>query len=153
MKKNIKNLVFITFIFIHPLVWSIDCHDLIKKGEISYKKDTEIPFTGKVTGFCFSKFSGKYIGGKCEGRCKAYYPKIGNSNEKVFQDNFFKNGKADGTQKYYHLEGNLMHRDNWENGLLNGPAETWDYDGFQTWKAIYENGKCTKALVGSCPPD
>ena len=60
--------------------------DLVKRDGIYYKKFTETPFTGKVTG----RFQGRLENGKKEGEWVKYH------NTKIFSKGSYKNGKKEG---------------------------------------------------------
>ncbi len=66
----------------------------------------------------------------------------------------FVNGKITGLRKYYEASSGLIHLENYENGLLNGPQKAIfssgvsSYEGFRKnnnkvgeWKFFYPNGK------------
>ena len=72
--------------------WSETMDDLVKRGNLFYKKFTDVPFSGQVTG----QFQGSIENGKEEG-CWATYFKNGQLSKK----GIYKNGKPDGTWEVY----------------------------------------------------
>ena len=72
--------------------WSETMDDLVERGNLFYKKFTDVPFSGQVTG----QFQGSIENGKEEG-CWATYFKNGQLSKK----GIYKNGKPDGTWEVY----------------------------------------------------
>ena len=70
--------------------------DLVKRDELFYKKFTNIPFTGAVTG----QYQGKIRNGKFEGPWFEYF-----KNGQLQEKGAYKNGKRAGTWITYSPEG------------------------------------------------
>ena len=98
--------------------------DLVIASGLYYKKFTDVPFTGKVTG----KEQGKIRNGKKVGRWKIY-----NENGRVGIEATYTNGKKTGSEvRYeYHENGQLCSKGNYKNGIPE--------DGL--WKYYHENGQ------------
>ena len=84
--------------------------DLVGRDGIYYKKFTETPFTGKITG----EVQGNYKNGKKEGEWVSY-----DDNGQLLGKGSFKNGKRDGEWAYYH-DGQLWNKGNYKNGKKEG---------------------------------
>ena len=84
--------------------------DLVKRDGIYYKKFTETPFTGKVTG----KEQGRIKDGKKEGEWVKYHDK------KLWSKGSYKNGKREGDWVGYHDNGNVSYRGSYKNGKKEG---------------------------------
>ena len=140
-----KNFLILTLLFITTSAVSVECNNLVLREGITYKKHSSIPFSGKSTGFCKEIYSGTYIMGRCDGRCRSYY-----NSESLFTDFFLKNRMMVGVQKTYWDTGNLMIKGNWKNGEFDGLWEKWNKDGSIWLRIIYKNGKCVIEIVGKC---
>jgi len=105
--------------------------DLVTRDGLYYKKFTETPFTGKVTGDeqgTFKngvkegawveyfengqlRFKQNYKNGMLEGAFISYY-----KNGQLFAKGNHKNSKREGAWVYYHENGQLEHKGNLKNG-------------------------------------
>tara|TARA_A100000164_G_C21786739_1_gene713780 strand:+ start:250 stop:678 length:429 start_codon:yes stop_codon:yes gene_type:complete len=135
----------IILLLISPSVWSIACNELVRRDGVTFKKGSDERFSGKVTSFCRRIYSGTYINGRCEGRCKTYF-----DNENLFKDYFIKNGKMEGVQRIYWANGNLRAMWREEKALEDGLTESWLEDGSLSQRLIFKNGKCVEEIVGRC---
>ena len=70
------------------IVWSETMDDLVKRDGLSYKKFTEVPFTGDITG----KRKGSYKNGKEDGSWISYW-----DNGQLRSKGDYKNGMYDGS--------------------------------------------------------
>jgi hypothetical protein len=77
---------------------SVDFKDLVKRDGLHYKKHTDIPFTGKVTG----DVQGSFKDGKLDGPW-VYYHKNGQLESK----GNWKNGKREGPWVVFHKNGTV----------------------------------------------
>ena len=111
MKKLILILLFSTVMFSSPSYagWT-KMDELVKRDGIYYKKLTETPFTGKVTG----RFQGRLENGKKEGEWVKYH------DTKIFSKGSYKNGKREGDWVGYHDNGNVSYRGSYKNGKKEG---------------------------------
>ena len=98
--------------------------DLVIASGLYYKKFTDVPFTGKVTG----KEQGKIRNGKKVGRWKIY-----DKNGRVGSEVTYTNGKKTGSEvRYEYLENGQLHsKGNYKDGIPE--------DGL--WKYYHENGQ------------
>ena len=141
-----KTLILFTLLINTKSLWGIDCKNLEERENITYRKFTEKRFTGKVSGFCTDIYAGIYKNGKCEGRCRRYY-----NNEGILQDDyFFKDGKWEGVQKWYFINGNLWKEINYKNGKRDGLYEYRNFDGYIIERTVWKSDKCIRAIVGEC---
>ena len=129
--------------------------DLVKRDGLYYKKFTDVPFTGKVTG----KTQGSLTKGKWNGPWVRYYYngqlwekgnyKNGKENgpwvryyykkERLKSKEIYKNGKRDGSWVHYYDNGQLKSKGNYKNGKQDGPWVYYTRDGFP-YTRIYKNG-------------
>ena len=92
-----------------------DWDDLVRREGIYYKKSTDVPFTGKVTG-----------------KDPEYNRKTQGS---------FKDGKWDGPYVSYHYNGQLWEKCSYKDGKVDGPfVSYWDNGKLQS-KGTLKDGK------------
>ena len=87
----------ITILFISLLCspsWSetVSMDDLVERGNLFYKKFTDVPFSGQVTG----QFQGSIENGKEEGCWSTYF-----KNGQLSKKGIYENGNPDGTWAHY----------------------------------------------------
>ena len=80
-------------------VSSISSDDLVYRDGVYYKKFSDVPFSGKVTGLR----NGSIKNGKFDGEWVGYY-----DNGQLRYKGNYKNGKREGAWVYYLTDGNLM---------------------------------------------
>ena len=122
--KKLTSIILILFLsLLSSTSWSeITRNDLVYRDGLWYKKFTDVPFTGKITG----KEQGSIKDGKREGFWISYYDN-GQLNWKVN----YKNGLKEGKWVSYYENGKL-----WSEG---------EYDKFGEmtgeWVSYYDNGQ------------
>ena len=138
--------------------WSADLtiDDLVKRNGLFYKKFTNEPFTGNVSGIQIGKFKngkrvgtwkgyydngqisflGNYEGGKRHGSWETYH-----SNGHLFRHEKYKDGKPNGEWKSYHYNGSLRGIDNYKDGELEGNSEAYWDNGQLYHRGTYKGGK------------
>ena len=84
--------------------------DLVQRDGVYYKKNSDVPFSGKVTG----SFNGSITNGKREGAWICYY-----DNGQLFLKGNYKNGKREGAWVEFHDDGQLGNKGNYKNGAKN----------------------------------
>ena len=99
---------------------TVKISDLVKRNGLYYKKLTDVPFTGKVTG----SEQGSFRQGKREGPWFKYHPN-GQLDGKVI----FKGGKPDGPFVAYHKNGQLRVRGQFKNGKPQGTIVSYYANG------------------------
>lgn len=150
-------------LFIIPLVlmslvsfpsWGLTMDDLVKREGLYYKKFTDVPFTGKITGNIvgtlengywdglYEKYiegkiywRGKYIKGKKEGLWVQYFESGDVSSKGNYLD-----GNREGFWIGYFGHGQLHSKGNYKNGKKDGFwIEYWE-NGLVFSKGNYKNG-------------
>ena len=107
----------------------IDFKDLVRRDGVYYKKFSNEPFTGKITG----QQKGSLKNGNREGVWLGYY-----DNGQLWKEGDYKNGKKEGSWVYYHKTGQLFGKGNYKNG---------ETDGF--WGHYYKDGTFIGGLTGT----
>ena len=85
----------------------VSSFDLVQRDGLFYKKFSEVPFTGKVTG----SDKGLIKNGKREGEWIGYH-----RNGQLYSKGNYKNGKKEGEWVEFHDDGQLASKDNYKNG-------------------------------------
>ena len=106
--------------------------DLVITNGLHYKKFTDVPFTGKVTG----KSQGRIKKGKKDGPWVNYQ-----DNRRIESKVTFKDGKADGPWVEYYGNGQLWWKVTYKDGKKGGPSVTYFPDGQLWFKGTYKDGK------------
>jgi hypothetical protein len=122
MKKN--RIIIVVLLILIPVVYfqheriermiglteSLDFRDLVKRDGLYYKKSTEVPFTGKVTG----KKQGSFKNGKKDGLWVRYH-----SNGQLWGKGTYMNGKRDGSWVWFMKDGTVdpKHTGTYKNGV------------------------------------
>ena len=96
----------------------VTMEELEERNSIYFKKNSNIPFTGKIDGFSF----GVYTKGQ------------------------MKTGKAEGEWYFYHSNGNLDRVGNFQNGLQDGKWYFYDTDANHLKTEVYKEGVLIKTL-------
>ena len=112
MKRILIALVFVVLLF-PSLALGETMDDLVITKGLYYKKFTEVPFTGTVTG----RGQGKIKNGKKVGPwVRNYY------NGKLSSKGNYNNGKRDGLWFNYSKNGQLRWKGNYKDGKREGPS-------------------------------
>ena len=82
--------------------------DLVERDGLYYKKFTDVPFTGKITG----KTQGLFKNGRKHGLWVGYH-----DNGQLGYKGTYKNGKLDGPWVYYHDDRQLKYKATFKNGV------------------------------------
>ena len=98
--------------------------DLVKTDGLYYKKFTDVPFSGKVTGLQ----QGRFKNGVMEGPWVSYH-----ENGQLLSEGAFKNGKTEGPWVFYYDNGQLEMKGDFKNGEREG-----------LWIDYYDNGQLNK---------
>ena len=133
-------MIFLTFLvfFITHSVHSETMGDLIWKKGIYYKKNTNIPFSGNISG----NFKGQIQNGKKEGTWVRYY-----INGQLFSVSNYKKGKKNGAWITYNNEGHLIEKGQYENDLEEGSWIRLFDNGIINYKGKFKNGKKTGSWI------
>ena len=137
MKKLTLTLLTCLFILSPNVVLGETMDDLVKREGIYYKKFTEVPFTGKVTG----KEQGSFRNGKKYGPFVSYY-----DNGQLFYKGTYKNGKWEGPWVYHHENGQLSSKGDYKNDKKEGPWVSYNKDGTvnEKWTGTFKDGEKVK---------
>ena len=107
--------------------------DLVERNNLYYKKFTNVPFTGEISGV----ENGSIKKGKINGEWFSYF-----KNGQLWRKGNYKDGKQDGLWEWYYENGQLWRKGNYKNGEQDGRWEWFFEDGtVNTEKTgIYKNG-------------
>ena len=130
MKHILAPILLLTLLF-PSLAFGETIDDLVKREGIHYKKFTDVPFTGKVTG----NTQGTFRNGKEHGPWVRYF-----DNGQLMDKGTFKNGRWYGPWVSYWKNGQLLLKSIYENGFSNGPYVSYHATGQLNSKGTYKNG-------------
>jgi len=94
--------ILLTILFLSLLSspsWSVSHDDLVEREGIFYKKFSDVPFSGKVTG----RYKGNYKNGKEDGAWVIFH-----DNGQLASKGNYKNGKLDGAWVGYWDDGRIV---------------------------------------------
>jgi hypothetical protein len=111
---------------------TVDYGDLIEREGLFYKKFSNTPYTGKVTG----EEHGSMKKGKREGEYLNYY-----DNGQLENEGNYKNGEREGEYLNYYDNGQLENEGNYKNGKEEGEYVRYYKNGQLSLKGTYKNGK------------
>ena len=99
----ILSLVFTLTLFVSPFAvgQTVAYENLVKRDGLYYKKFSDVPFTGKVTG----QRNGSFKDGKKVGPWVYYY-----SNGQLMAKGTYKNGKREGPWVMYSQDGTVIEK-------------------------------------------
>ena len=133
--KPINSLLAMLFVsLLSSPSWSETLSDLVFRDGLYFKKFTDVPFTGKLTG----NPQGSFKNGQREGAWVHYY-----ENGQLEYKGNFKNGKAEGAWVRYWGNGQLFYKGNFKNGKYHGSWVAFNEDGsaFKSWTGTYKDGE------------
>ena len=138
MKRILAPILLLTLLF-PALAFGETMKDLVKRDGIHYKKFSDVPFTGKVTG----EWLGTIINGRKESSWVRYWSE-GKLREKVT----YKGGYEHGPYVAYHSNGQLWMKTTYKNSAMDGPFERYYANGQLDSKGTYKYGNMEGAWVG-----
>ena len=100
--------------------WSETLSDLVFRDGLYFKKFTDVPFTGKLTG----NPQGSFKNGQREGAWVHYY-----ENGQLEYKGNYKNGYQENTWISYYENGQLKTKGNYKNGKQEGARVSYNQDG------------------------
>ena len=122
MKHILAPILLMVFLFPSlALGEEVTMDDLVERAGIYYKKFTDVPFSGKVTG----GGQGEIKNGKREGPWVSYF-----ENGQLWDKGDYKNGEREGPWVSYFENGQLDSKGTWKNGKEEGP-----------WVGYFDNGQ------------
>ena len=132
MNKTLITFFTVLFCLTSSVGWSLTWDDLVERNDIFYKKFTDVPFTGKITG----KTIGSFKNGKEDGSWVYYH-----DNGQLDSKGDYKNGNGDGFWIGYYENGQLKSKGNWKNGNQEGSWVSYLDNGQLRYKGDFKNGK------------
>ena len=134
MKKLTSIILILFFSLLSSPSWSenLSIDDLVERDGIYYKKFTDVPFTGEITGQ--GKRSIK--DGLKEGVWVSYH-----NNGQLFQKGEYKNGKKEGVWVFYQDNGLLMSKGEFKDGKEEGEYVSYWSNGQFMSKGGWKNGE------------
>ncbi len=134
--RNIFIITLLVSLFSSP-VWSepITLDDLVVRNDIYYKKFTDKPFSGKVSG----RSSGILKKGKKVGVWNMYHP-----NGQLFLKQKYKKGVLNGLTEVYYKDGSISDQINYKNGKESGTYEKYRKDGSLIERGVIQLDKNEK---------
>jgi len=108
----------------------IDSNELVERDGVFYRKFSDTPFSGKVTG---SK-QGSVVDGNWEGTRLSFFE---NGNLKMSTN--FLNGVKHGEEKKYQQDGKLTQVANFQNGIMHGEYRYFGVDGLTITDYVHGN--------------
>ena len=121
MKHILAPILLLVFLFpTLALSEEVTLDDLVERKGLYYKKFTDVPFSGKVTG----GGQGEIKNGKREGPWVSYF-----ENGQLWDKGDYKNGEREGPWVTYFESGQLDSKGTWKNGKEEGPWVTYNDDG------------------------
>jgi antitoxin component YwqK of YwqJK toxin-antitoxin module len=131
MRRILTSVVLIGFLF-PALALGEKMEDLVITDGLHYKKFTDVPFTGGITG----KVQGSFKKGNWDGPWVSYH-----DNGQLLGKGNYKDGKLDGPWVWYHDNGQLSGKGTWKDGKLDGPWVWYHDNGQLRSKGTYKDGK------------
>ena len=103
--------LFISIFFISSPSWSetLTMDDLVERDDLYYKKFTNVPFTGEISGL----ENGKFKNGKKGGEWLVFH-----ENGQLWTTGNYKDGIKDGLWERYYEDGSLLRTETWKEGKL-----------------------------------
>ena len=133
MRHILASIVLIVLLF-STLALGETMKDLVVMDGLYYKKFTDVPFTGKVTG----EYQGSFKDGKRDGPWVSYY-----YNGQLKWKGNYKDGKVDGPFVSYWDNGTVQSQGTSKDGEMEGPWFSYNKDGTvdENWTGTFKNGK------------
>jgi antitoxin component YwqK of YwqJK toxin-antitoxin module len=134
--KLIKTLLYLLFItLLSSPSWSegLSMDDLVERNGLYYKKFTDVPFTGEISGL----ETGSFKKGEKNGKWIHFY-----KNGQLFVKGNYKDGKReDGLWEFFYENGQLLWKGNYQDGKDDGLWEFYHKNGQLQGKGNYKDGK------------
>jgi len=120
MKKLSLTLLTCLLLLAPNVVLSETMDDLVVRDGLYYKKSSDIPFSGEITGLS----KGTFKNGKVDGTWIGYY-----DNGQLNYKTTFNKLKMEGISVHYHKNSQLWSRGNFKNGEREGAWVDYNKDG------------------------
>jgi antitoxin component YwqK of YwqJK toxin-antitoxin module len=131
MKRILAPILLLTLLF-PALAFGVTLDDLVVRDGLHYKKFSDVPFTGRITG----KEQGSFRSGKEDGPWIGYH-----DNGQLQSKGTFKNGKEDGPWVVYWDNGQLKFKATYKDGKKDGPWVIYHDNGQLFSKGTYKDGE------------
>jgi antitoxin component YwqK of YwqJK toxin-antitoxin module len=120
---------------------TVDWDDLVKfpPDGLYYKKFTDVPFTGEVTG----QRQGQFKDGRRDGAWVEYY-----QNGLLAAKGDYKDGEKEGPWVTYHQNGQLSGKGDFKNGVWDGPWVWYYYNDQLYMRGDFKGGEWDGPWVG-----
>jgi antitoxin component YwqK of YwqJK toxin-antitoxin module len=138
MKRILAPILLLTLLF-PSIAMGETMDDLVYRDGIHYKKYTDVPFTGKVTG----NYQGSFRNGRKHGPWVEYGKFV-----QLLSKGTYKNGKRDGPWIKYWDNGQLSSKGTYKDGKLDGPWVGYYDNGQLRYKGTYKDDKRDRPWVG-----
>jgi len=102
--------------------------DLVERDGVYYRKLSDVPFSGKVTGL----YKGNFKNGKEDGEWV-----INHENGEFWWKGNYKNGEQEGVWVGYHENGQLVSKGNYKNGKKE-----------DEWVSYWDDGQLMSKVTG-----
>ena len=125
--KQLTSIILILFLsLLSSPSWSetLTMDDLVERNDLYYKKFTNVPFSGEISGIK----SGSIKKGRKYGEWVSYH-----KNGQLHEKGNYKDGKKDGLWEEYYKDGQFVLKGNFKDGKKDG-----------LWEWYYENGSLQK---------
>ena len=132
--KLIKTLLTILFIsLLSSPSWSAAIDDIVEREGVYYKKFTDVPFNGEVTG----REQGSFKNGKRHGAWVWYY-----ENGQLSWKISYNNGYFTGDSVSYYRNGQLKWKGAWKSNMREGVWVSYNKDGTvkKEYTGTFKNG-------------
>ena len=132
MRHILTSVVLLVLLF-PSLALGETINDLVKREGLYYKKFTEVPFTGTVTGLV----KGKLKNGKWDGPNIVFW-----TNGQLISKGTYTDGKQEGPWVGFWTNGQLMYKGTYKDGKQEGPYVSYNEHGTVNEKktGTYRNG-------------
>ncbi len=131
MRHILTSVVLLVLLF-PALAFGETMDDLVETNGLFYKKFTDVPFTGKITG----KVQGSFRNGKKDGPWVWYH-----DNGQLRSKEVYKDGKFDGPYVIYYDNGQLLSKGTWKDGKSDGLFVFYYKNGQLYGKGTYKDGE------------
>jgi antitoxin component YwqK of YwqJK toxin-antitoxin module len=134
MKRFLAPILLMVFLFPSlALGQAVTMDDLVITNGLYYKKFTNVPFTGEVTG----RIQGTFKDGNQDGLWVGYH-----ENGQLEFKGTFKDGKREGPWVFYYDNGQLSLEGTYKDGKADGPWISFNEDGTvdEGWTGTWKDG-------------
>ena len=140
LSLKIFPVIFVLFTLIACTPEEIDDSELVERGGISYKVNSDTPFTGRVVKYRYTTYElwsrRNFKDGKLHGLTEVFSV-YGQLSRKVL----FENGVKHGLFEFFHKNGQLSRKGRFEKGVEHGLFEFFHENGQLSRKGRFEKGE------------